>query len=171
MFALKNNWFSPQESIYIPWYGRTGVWSRDCQNFGFLLSGFSLPYFTCAVNAVSGISWFACTNVRAFSVVTESIGAAMIPSCLTLVYVCNVVNRMHWLIWKNMYFFIEWFLQSCVFWNLSFVKNHADDYGFLWLRATIKNTNPYMGKLMVCSLCPSLHTHKRDKCSSLYFVY
>ena len=44
----------------------------------------SLPYFTCAVNAVSNISWFACTNVRAFSVVTESIGVAVMFSSLTL---------------------------------------------------------------------------------------
>ena len=56
---------------------------------------FWLPYFTCAVNAVSGISWFACTNVRAFSVVTESIGAAVMRECLTLVDVCKIVNRMH----------------------------------------------------------------------------
>ena len=55
---------------------------------------FSLPYFTCAVNAVSGISWFACTNVRAFSVVTESIGVAVMLFCLTLVYVCKIVKRM-----------------------------------------------------------------------------
>ena len=56
---------------------------------------FAPLFYTCAVNAVSGISWFTCTNVRAFSVVTESIGAAVMPSCLTLVYVCNIVNRMH----------------------------------------------------------------------------
>ena len=52
---------------------------------------FSLPYFTCAVNAVSSVSWFACTNVRAFSVVTESIGVAVMLSCLTLVYICKIV--------------------------------------------------------------------------------
>ena len=74
------------------------VYGHVITKFWLLVSGFSLPYFTCAVNAVSGISWFACTNVRAFSVVTESIGAAVMPSCLTLVYVCNIVNRMHWLI-------------------------------------------------------------------------
>ena len=34
-------------------------------------------YFTCALNAVSDKSWFTCTNVRAFSVVTDSIGAAV----------------------------------------------------------------------------------------------
>ena len=55
----------------------------------------SLPYFTCAVNAVSNISWFACTNVRAFSVVTESIGVAVMLSSLTLVDVCKIVKRMH----------------------------------------------------------------------------
>ena len=54
--------------------------------------GFSLPYFTCAVNAVSDISWFACTNVRAFSVVTESIGAAVMRLYLTLVDVCKIVK-------------------------------------------------------------------------------
>ena len=52
-------------------------------------------YFTCAVNAVSGKSWFACTIVRAFSVVTESIGVAVMLSSLTLVDVCKMVNRMH----------------------------------------------------------------------------
>ena len=56
---------------------------------------FWLPYFTCAVNAVSDVSWFAYTNVRAFSVVTESIGAAVMRECLTLVDVCEKVNRMH----------------------------------------------------------------------------
>ena len=54
--------------------------------------GFSLPYFTCAVNAVSEISWFACTNVKAFSVVTENIGAAVLRLCLTLVDVCKMVK-------------------------------------------------------------------------------
>ena len=57
--------------------------------------GFCIPYFTCAVNAVSGKSWFACTIVRAFSVVTESIGVAVMLSSLTLVDVCKMVNRMH----------------------------------------------------------------------------
>ena len=56
---------------------------------------FSFPYFTCAANAISVISWFACAIVRAFSVVTESIGVAVMLFCLTLVYVCKIVNRMH----------------------------------------------------------------------------
>ena len=50
---------------------------------------------TCAIKAISKISWFACTIVRAFSVVTESIGVAVMLSCLTLVDVCKIVNRMH----------------------------------------------------------------------------
>ena len=54
--------------------------------------GFSLSYFTCAVNAVSDISWFACTNVKTFSVVTESIGAAVMRMYLTLVDVCKIVK-------------------------------------------------------------------------------
>ena len=57
--------------------------------------GFSIAYFTCAVNAVSGISLFACTNVRAVSVVTESIGVAVMLSCLTIVDVCKIENRIH----------------------------------------------------------------------------
>ena len=57
--------------------------------------GFSFPYFTCAVNAVSGKFWFACTIVRAFSVVTESTGVTVMLSRITLVDVCEIVNRMH----------------------------------------------------------------------------
>ena len=53
------------------------------------------PFFTCAVNAISGKSWFACTIVRAFSVVTESIGVTVMLSCLTLVDVWKIVDRMH----------------------------------------------------------------------------
>ena len=49
---------------------------------------------TCAIKAISKISWFACTIVRAFSVVTESIGVAVMLSCLTLVYICKIANRM-----------------------------------------------------------------------------
>ena len=100
--------------------------------------GFSLLYFTCAVNAVSVISWFACTNIGAFSIVTESIGVAVTLSCLTLVYVCKIINRMHWFIQKNI-FFNELFLQSSVeiFRTKSF-ENHFDDYCFLWLRAIIR---------------------------------
>ena len=50
---------------------------------------------TCAVNAVSSVSWFACANVRAVSVVTESMRVALMLSCVTLVYVCKIVNKMH----------------------------------------------------------------------------
>ena len=47
---------------------------------------------TCAIKAISKISWFACTIVRAFSVVTESIGAAVMRLYLTLVDVCKIVK-------------------------------------------------------------------------------
>ena len=57
--------------------------------------GFRFLFFTCAVNAISGKSWFACTIVRAFSVVTESIGVTVMLSCLTLVDVWKIVDRMH----------------------------------------------------------------------------
>ena len=50
---------------------------------------------TCAIKAISKISWFACTIVRAFSVVTESMRVALMLSCVTLVYVCKIVNKMH----------------------------------------------------------------------------
>ena len=90
------------------------------------------PDFTCAVNAVSGKSWFASTSVRAFSVVTESIGVTVMLSCLTLVDVCKIVNTMHLrrtqfllndffnLLWKN-YKFVRYVLPylpkkgKCVF--------------------------------------------------------
>ena len=51
--------------------------------------------FTCAIKAISKISWFARTIVRAFSVVTESMRVALMLSCVTLVYVCKIVNKMH----------------------------------------------------------------------------
>ena len=60
----------------------------------FFLSGFCCN-ITCAIKAISKISWFACTTVRAFSVVTESMRVALMLSCVTLVYVCKVVNKMH----------------------------------------------------------------------------
>ena len=50
---------------------------------------------TCAIKAISKISWFACTIVRAFSAVTESMRVAVMLSCLTLVDVCKIVKRMH----------------------------------------------------------------------------
>ena len=50
---------------------------------------------TCAIKAISKISWFACTIVRAFSVVTETMRVALMLSCVTLVYVCKIVNKLH----------------------------------------------------------------------------
>ena len=49
--------------------------------------------FTCAIKAISKISWFACTIVRAFSVVTESMRVALMLSCVTLEYVCKIVKK------------------------------------------------------------------------------
>ena len=111
--------------------------------------GFSLAYFTCAVNAVSDISWYACTIVRAFSVVTESIGVAVMLSCLTLVDVCKMVNRKA-LIYLEQHTFYS-MNPSTVCW-ISFVENHFDDYPFLWLRATIREVakpddTPLHGKI------------------------
>ena len=68
------------------------VFSRKAKVFAIRVF---VTIFTCAVKAISKISWFACTIVRAFSVVTESIGVAVMLSCLTLVYVCKIVKRMH----------------------------------------------------------------------------